>query len=426
MNWVSTTENEKWSKNNEFSDRKGEELIIGEKQGKPLYGWGCCISEICAKAIFGLSKDKQKAIFDELFNEDGCGFDYCRLSMGANDFAESWYSYDEFDGDYELEKFSIDRDKKYIIPAVKEAQKRSEGIEFYASPWSPPTWMKFPKVYNYGQIVETDENLKAYAKYFKRYLEEYKKNGIAVKQIFFQNEFISDQKFPSCVWKPETIEKFLADYLIDEIGEMTDIWFGTYNGPETDYRQFISRYYQYVGAVMQNEKCRKNIKGIAFQWAGRSAIVQANEDFPDMDFINSEMECGNGDNSWEHALYVYELIHHYSRFGARANVYWNMALENEGLSTWGWRQNSLISIKDGNYVFNPEFYVYKHFSHFVKRGAVMLKTTGSFSSNATVFENPDSSRVAVIVNPFFNEKLLTLNQKNYILKPRSFNTIVLD
>lgn len=44
MNWVSTTENEKWSKNNEFSDRKGEELIISEKQGKPLYGWGCCIS----------------------------------------------------------------------------------------------------------------------------------------------------------------------------------------------------------------------------------------------------------------------------------------------------------------------------------------------------------------------------------------------
>ena len=78
--------------------------------------------------------------------------------MGANDFAESWYSYDEFDGDYELEKFSIDRDKKYIIPAVREAQKRSEGIEFYASPWSPPTWMKFPKVCNYGQIVETDEN----------------------------------------------------------------------------------------------------------------------------------------------------------------------------------------------------------------------------------------------------------------------------
>ncbi len=426
MNWISTTENEKWSKNNEFSDRKGEELIIGERKGKPLFGWGCCISEICAKAIFGLSKDKQKAIYDELFGSDGCGFDYCRLSIGANDFAESWYSYDEVDGDYELENFSTDRDKKYIIPAIKEAQKRSEKIEFFASPWSPPTWMKFPKVCNYGQIVETDKNLKAYAKYFKKYLEEYKKNGIDVKQIFFQNEFISDQKFPSCVWSPKAIEKFLADYLIDEIGDTTDIWFGTFNGPETDHRQLISRYYQYVGNVMQNKKCRDNIKGMSFQWAGSAAIVQANEDFPDTDFINSEMECGDGKNTWEYALYLYEKMHHYFRFGSRANVYWNMALENEGLSTWGWRQNSLISVKDGEYVFNPEFYMYKHFSHFVKRGAVMLKTTGSFSSNATVFENPDSSRVAVIVNPFFNEKLLTVNQKNYILKPRSFNTIVLD
>lgn len=69
---------------------------------------------------------------------------------------------------------------------------------------------------------------------------------------------------------------------------------------------------------------------------------------------------------------------------------------------------------------------YKHFSHFVKRDAVMLKTKGAFSSNATVFENPDGSRVAVIVNPFSVEKVLTINQKNYILKPRSFHTIVLD
>lgn len=426
MCWISTVENEKWSKDNTFSQKNGEELIIGEKQGKPIYGWGCCISEICAKAILGLDGYKRKAIFDELFNEDECGFNYCRLPMGANDFAESWYSYDEVDGDYELKEFSVERDKKYIIPAIKEAQSRSKSLKFYASPWSPPTWMKFPKVYNHGQIVETDENLKAYAKYFKKYLEEYRKNGIDVKQIFFQNEFIADQKFPSCVWKPKVIERFLADYLIDEIGEMADIWFGTYNGPETDCRQLTSRYYQYAGMIMQNEKCRNNVKGMGFQWAGRAAIIQAGEDFPDMDFINSEIECGDGKNTWEYAFYVYELIHHYFRFGARANVYWNMALENEGLSTWGWNQNSLISINDGDYVFNPEFYVYKHFSHFVKRGAVMLKTMGGFSSNATVFENPDGSRVAVIANPYFEEKVLTVNKKNYILKPRSFNTIIID
>ena len=163
MLWISSTEKDKWINEAFFDDEKGSELIIGDENGKGLFGFGCCISEICAKAIFSLTEDKQKQIFDDLFSIQGCGFDYCRLSIGANDFAESWYSYNEAEGDYEMKNFSIERDKKYIIPAIKEAQKRSPEIEFFASPWSPPTWMKFPKVCNYGRLVQTPENLKAYA-----------------------------------------------------------------------------------------------------------------------------------------------------------------------------------------------------------------------------------------------------------------------
>lgn len=429
MVWISSTENELWSTNNRLSKDAADtdsKILIGKPIGKPLYGWGCCISEICAKAVLELAKDKQNAIFDELFGKEHCGFDYCRLSIGANDFAESWYSYDETEGDYAMEHFSIDRDRKYILPAIREAQKRSSELHFFASPWSPPTWMKFPKVCNYGRLVETDDNLKAYARYFRRYLEEYAKNGIRIEQICFQNEFISDQKFPSCLWSPALIEKFLDGYLIDEIGDLAEIWFGTYNGPETDARASYTRYYQYVGSVMQNKKCREHIKGIAFQWAGKFAIAQAAEDYPEVAFIHSEGECGDGNNTWDYAMYTYEMYHHYFKNGARANVYWNMALDNDGLSSWGWRQNSLISVKNGECRYNPEFYLVKHFAKFVKRGAVMLATTGDFSSNTTVFENADGSRVAVIVNPFGFEKTVSLENTSYTLKPRSFNTIVLD
>lgn len=429
MVWISSTENELWSTNNRLSKDVADtdsKILIGKPIGKPLYGWGCCISEICAKAVLELAEDKQNAIFDELFGKEHCGFDYCRLSIGANDFAESWYSYDETEGDYAMEHFSIDRDRKYILPAIREAQKRSSELHFFASPWSPPTWMKFPKVCNYGRLVETDDNLKAYARYFRRYLEEYAKNGIRIEQICFQNEFISDQKFPSCLWSPALIEKFLDGYLIDEIGDLAEIWFGTYNGPETDARASYTRYYQYVGSVMQNKKCREHIKGIAFQWAGKFAIAQAAEDYSEVAFIHSEGECGDGNNTWDYAMYTYEMYHHYFKNGARANVYWNMALDNDGLSSWGWRQNSLISVKNGEYRYNPEFYLVKHFAKFVKRGAVMLATTGNFSSNTTVFENADGSRVAIIVNPFGFEKTVSLENTSYTLKPRSFNTIVLD
>ncbi len=421
--WISTTENEKWSSDNKLSDKKGTDIILKGKVGKPLYGWGCCISEICAMSIFSLSPEKQKEIFDELFGSEGCRFNYCRLSIGANDFAESWYSYNETEGDYEMKNFSIDRDRKYIIPAIREAMKRSPDMKFFASPWSPPTWMKFPKVCNYGKLVQEDKNMRAYALYFRKFIEAYAAEGIKISQIMPQNEIFADQKFPSCVYSEEEFENFIANYLIDEIGVLAEIWFGTVNGPESS--KSYGTHNGFLNKFMQNPKCRKHVTGAAYQWAGKYAVMQAHEDYPDLDIIQSECQCGDGNNTWEYAMYTAELIHHYFRFGARANVYWNMALANDGLSTWGWRQNSLISVKDGDYTYNPEFYLLKHFGHFVDRDAVRIETEGEFSSNTNIFENPDGSRIAVIMNPFDNEKVVTLEGKNYILKPRSFNTMEL-
>ena len=123
-------------------------------------------------------------------------------------------------------------------------------------------------------------------------------------------------------------------------------------------------------------------------------------------------------------MHVFELFRRSFRGGARANVYWNMVLKEGGLSTWGWHQNSLFTIKDGHYLKNPEYYCVKHFSHFVKQGAVMLKTSGAHSSCSAAFKNPDDSIVLVTINPYEKEKLLTIEGKNHILKPRSFNTIV--
>jgi len=423
MVWISTTEQEQWSEKNEFSVEKGCELNIGNSFGEPIFGWGCCISEICAKAVFSLGKEDQKAVFDQLFSEEGCGFDYCRLSIGANDFAESWYSYNETEGDYAMENFSIDRDRKYIIPAIKEAQKRSHEIKFFASPWSPPTWMKFPKVHNYGRLVQSEENLKAYALYFRKFLEEYAKENVNIEAVCPQNEFFADQKFPSCIYSAKELEKFM-EYLIDEVGGLAKIYYGTCNGP--DPCSDSGHHNEYLNYLMQNDKIRKNISGAAYQWAGKYSVMQAREDFPNLELIQSECQCGEGKNSWSYAFYTYNLIRHYFVHGVRANVYWNMALDNDGYSTWGWRQNSLISVKEGKFTFNPEFYLFKHFGHFVKKGAVMLKTAGEMSSNSVIFKNADGSVYGVILNPFEFEKIVTINEKNYCLKPKSINTIEIE
>jgi len=423
MQHVYSTETEKWITSTDATIQQGTELTIGDVIGKPLFGWGCCISEICVKAINSLSKEQQTEIYDALFGADGCGFEYCRLSIGANDFAESWYSYNETEGDYAMDNFSIDRDRKYIIPAVREAQKRSPNLTFFASPWSPPTWMKFPKVYNYGRLIQTEENLKAYALYFKKFLEAYKAENVNISAVCPQNEFFADQKFPSCLYTPKELESFLS-YLVDEVGDMADVYYGTCNGPDP-YSEY-GLHSEYLGYLMQNPKLREKVKGGAFQWNGKFAIMQAKEDYPDLDFIQSECQCGDGENTWDFAMYICHLLHHYTVYGARANVYWNMALENDGVSTWGWRQNSLVSVKDGSFTYNPEFYLLKHFSHFVKKGSVLLSVKGEMSSNTTAFKTPDGNIVAVILNPYEFEKTVTIKGKSFVLKPCSFNTIVLD
>lgn len=422
MSWISSTDESRWTSCDNYCDQKGTEIIIGDEIGKPLFGFGAAMNEIGLIAIDSLDEEKKTAVYDELFG-DGCGFDFCRLSIGANDFAADWYSYNETVGDYEMMNFSIDRDHKYIIPAINEARKRSHGIEFFASPWSPPTWMKFPAVYNYGRMIMTKENLSAYALYFKKYLSAYKDEGVNIRQIHVQNEFHANQKFPSCIWTGEDITEFIADYLIDAIGNETEIWFGTINGPidwqtETSHSSFL-------GFAMQNEKLRRNIKGASYQWAGRFGIDQAKQDYPELDTIMSEWECGDGTNTWDYAMYGFELFRYYFAKGVRACTYWNIALDDRKESTWGWKQNSLLNVIDGDVVWNPDFYMVKHFSHFVKKGAVMLQTLSEFNTNTAVFKNPDGSRVAVIMNPFKFDKTVTIEGKNYTLAPRSFNSIVL-
>ena len=422
--WITSTEDRKWVKDGRFTEDLGTEIIIGGEKGKPVFGFGACFSELGLKAIDSLSEEKRAAVYDELFGVDGCGFSFCRLSVGANDFAESWYSYNEMDGDYNMENFSIDRDRKYIIPAVKEAQRRSPDLALFASPWSPPTWMKFPKVYNYGKFVTTPENLRAYALYFKKYLQAYAEEGIKISQLHVQNEIFADQKFPSCVWSGEDLATFIGKYLAPGVGGMTDIWFGTINGPE-DKNLLTSRHNGFLNLVMQDEKCAAAVKGASYQWAGKFGILQAEEDYPELDTIASEAECGDGDNTWDYAMYGFEMFRHYFYHGSRACVYWNIALDETRRSTWGWLQNSLINVVDGEAVYNPDYYMVKHFAHFVKPGAVMLEVKGHFTTNTAVFKNPDGSRVAVIMNPFDFDKTVTIEGKNYILKPRSFNSIEL-
>lgn len=425
MEWITSTEGKPWVSCTELAAEAGDTLSLGEAR-QTVRGFGGCFNELGMIALRDLPEADRAAVFDELFCPDKCNFTFNRMSVGANDFAESWYSYDEVDGDFEMEHFSIDRDRLHVIPYIREAQKRQPAFSLFASPWSPPTWLKYPKAYNYGTMIRDEKHLRAYAKYVRLFLQAYEGEGIHVDQYHIQNEPCSTQKFPSCIWTGEEFRDFIRDYLLPELeanGVNTDIWLGTLNGPEGDHRWTTTRYHQYAGIVMEDPVCRRAVKGIAYQWAGKSAVQATHDAYPDLELIQSESECGDSQNTWTAAMYIFEMIRHYFRNGVTAYVYWNMALREGGESTWGWHQNSLVTVKDGKATYTPEFYLMKHFSHFVKPGAKVLTTLGTMSPNCLAFENPDGGRVVVMMNPYDFVKTVTVEGKSYPLPPRSFNSI---
>lgn len=92
----------------------------------------------------------------------------------------------------------------------------------------------------------------------------------------------------------------------------------------------------------------KYIKGIGFQWDAKKAIGIIHKEYPNYSLMQTESECGNGQNNWNSAEYTWSLIRQYIGNGANSYMYWNMILDDSGKSTWGWSQNMIISVNQRN------------------------------------------------------------------------------
>ncbi|CAH8282431.1 glucosylceramidase [Mariniflexile fucanivorans] len=451
VSWVSTTNENAWVKKKykPIKSKKASDISISidvTKQEQKIDGFGGCFNELGWDALGMVTPEEKQQILNDLFSQEkGCKFNICRMPIGANDYAVDWYSHNETEGDFAMTNFSIDRDKKRLIPYIKGAQKINSEIEIWASPWCPPSWMKHSKHYAcksnpefndlpiewsnteelVSRFITEPKYFEAYALYFSKFIKAYEKEGIDISAVHVQNEPNSAQNFPSCVWKPQDLGIFIADYLGPKFKEdnlETDIWLGTIERPQ------IER----VDDVLQYKNTRDIVKGVGFQWAGKGAIEAVHAKYPEMQLMQTETECGDGSNDWKAAEYTFNLMKHYFENGANSYMYWNMVLDETGKSQWGWKQNSMISIdsKTKAIKYNPEFYLMKHLSAFVAPGSVKLATSGD-TKNAIVFYNHDANEVVILTyNDQDIQQELKLDIANKVVKaslePKSFNTMVVN
>src|SRR6188768_806332 len=233
-------------------------------------GFGGAFNEL------GWSYLTTKALQDQalqlLFGTEGCHFAWGRIPIGASDYASDRYTLNENSGDTEMTKFSIERDKQKLIPYVKAAQAVRPDLRFWASPWTPPTWMKSSpyqspgnpvNAFDGGSMKSDDATLKALALYLVKFIKAYAEQGIKIDYVAPQNEPNYSQNYPSAIWAPSTFTTFIGKYLgpaLAAANPTAQIMLGTMsnNGSNADVAV--------ANAVLADATAKGFCKVIGVQW----------------------------------------------------------------------------------------------------------------------------------------------------------------
>lgn len=408
-------------------------------------GFGASFSELGWDALQHLDSKACEQVMASLFSADGLNMAYGRLPIGSNDLSFAYYSYNDVKDDYTMRNFSIDRDRYILIPFVKAALKHHPNLIFWASPWTPPSWMKINEHYSLrssgingtavghnmldsaGTVVRNvtgfnmkESNLKAYALYFSKYIKAYRQEGIHIKIVMPQNEVQWEPCWESCTWHPEDLNIFVNKYLgpqFDRDSLDTKIWLGTINYPDPRY---VRRYFE-------QDSARTYLKGIGVQWTGMRALPVIHKEHPNLEYMQTEDMCGEGENDWTSLENTWKSMVHCFNNGVGSYMYWNMVLALDGKSSFGWKQNSLILIdcKNKKPIYTDEYYLMKHLSSFIQPGSVMLHSLGD--GNTLVFRNEKGKIVIVTYNASAKDKAYTYRVDSKLfavtIKGKSINTI---
>lgn len=368
-----------------------------DKQYQEMLGVGTSLEE---SSIYNLSKmapGKRKQALKDLFDpKKGIGMDIIRITIGTSDFTaqDAFYTYNDIpitETDYDLSGFSIQRDIDLnIIATLKEALKINPDIKIFASPWSPPAWMKSNKSLIGGQLE--DKNTEVLAAYYRKFVQSYEAHGIPIYAMTMQNEPLLEIDYPS-MYMPAKQQRELAALLRNELDTHhldTKLWTFDHN---------FSEGWDYVSTVLEDKAADESIAGIAFHdYAGDPKTMgDISRAYPDKTIHLTERSVWGTAGA--------DRIAQYFRNGAASYNAWVTMLDsNINTHHWIGTPDPTMFIQNAENVNRywkiPIYYMTGNYSKFVDRGAKRIDSNyGSRDSVTNVsFLNPDNSIVTVVIN----------------------------
>ncbi len=409
------------------ADANGDVISIGNEKKQEILGFGGAFTDAACYNFKDLSSESRSKLFNNLFSPSELGLNFCRICVGASDYATKAYSYDEGEPDPEMKRFSIAHDTQWILPALKEARKVNPDIFLLASPWSPPGWMK-PNNSMLGGNIQR-KSFEPYSKYFIRFLKAYEEAGVPVNAVTVQNEVDTDQdsRMPACLWPQEYEMDFVRQFLgpsIQKENLKTKVW-------------IIDHNYNLWGRAideLEGDDMLKYVGGIAWHgYVGSPTLMtRVHNAFPQVDMYWTE-----GGPDVTQPDYKTDWVKWSTSFSGILNnwcrgiIAWNLALDEEGKPNIGpFPCGGMVTInsKTKDISYSGQYWAMSQYSRFIKRGAHVLNSeTNAKDLSVMAAENPDGKTVLVATNGGGSRKV-SLKVKGKVaelqLDPNSVSTFV--
>lgn len=392
-------------------------MVDLDKTFQTIEGFGGAFTDASADVFAQLPPDEQERFLKLSFDPvEGNGYTFCRTTIHSCDYAANEYTYDDVPGDVELKHFSIAPDRKNRLPFIKRAIQAAGGsLKLYASPWSPPAWMKTNGDMLYGGSLKP-EYRQTWADYFVKYIRAYEQEGVPIWGLTVQNEAAAVQVWESCVFTAAEERDFVRDYLGPTLRRAG---LGDVKLMFWDHNRGIM--YQRAEVMYDDPEAAQYIYGIAFHWyVGHhfDNVRMVHDAFPDKALIYTEAGMGG---SWETGVTLAQNMILDINNWCSAWTFWNFLLdENGGPRHAGGLHHSNIVTADtrtGEVSYNPPYYYLGHFSRWMKPGAKRAAcTSNSDDFIATACVNPDGSAAAVILNLSAADRIMQMWVNGQVIK----------
>lgn len=384
-------------------------FVNPDKTYQSLLGIGGAVTDASAEVFAKLSKEKQQEFLNAYYSaEKGIGYSLVRTTIHSSDFGSGSYTYIN-EGDTELKSFSIEHDREFKIPLIKKATETAGGkIILYASPWSPPAFMKSNKSMLKGGTL-LPEFFQPWANYYSKFVKAYEKEGMPIWGISVQNEPMAVQTWESCVFTAEAERDFLKNYLGPT---MKKEGLGSKKIIVWDHNRDLML--QRANIIFNDPEASKYAWGMGFHWyetwAGGNQmfenVAKVHEAFPDKNLMFTEGCVEKFDVAkyqfWANGeRYGSSMIHDFNN-GTVGWTDWNILLDEKGgpnhVGNFCFAPIH-ADTKSGELIYTPSYYYIGHFSKFIRPEAKRVSSSVSRSSLlSTSFLNKNGKMVTVVMN----------------------------